>query len=227
MTGDRVVIEIPGGEAARFGTAVDFPRGAVALAERDVTLGPQAAEPDEAALLAGRRDGRRDAGQPLIRIRAPGTFPGRAVTHAQSLTADAAPAAGRTAAGQGFLLVPARARRRDERVQVRPALSGPSVVVSGAQSPAAPRRSRAGSHPADRAPEHRVGGVEDELAGAELRAHCRHELFQQARGTPVMMLPGRLRPGDVRAAHRPSSPLSKTVAVTLTATSPRTPRACR
>ena len=226
MDGDRVVIEIPGGEAARFGTAVNFPRGAVGMAERDAALGPQAAEPDQAVLLAGRRDGHGDAGEPLIRIRASGTSPGRAVTHAQPLAADAAPAAGCPAAGQGFLLVPAGARRRDERVQVRPALSGPPVVVSGAQAPAAPRRPRAGSHPADRAPEYRVGGVEGDLAGTELGAHCGDELFQQARGS-LVMLPGRLRPEDVRAAHRSSSPLSKTVAVTLTVTPPRTPRACR
>jgi len=48
MTGDRDVIEIPGGKAARFGTAAGFPRLAVVLAERDVTLGPQIAEPDKA-----------------------------------------------------------------------------------------------------------------------------------------------------------------------------------
>ena len=132
IDGDRVGIEIPGGEAARFGPAVDFPRGTVALAEPDITLGPQAAEPDQAILLALWRYGRGDAGQPFIGVRVSGAFPGRAVARAHSPAADAAPAAGCTAAGQGFLPVPAGARRRGERVQVRPALSGPPVVVSGA-----------------------------------------------------------------------------------------------
>ena len=75
------------------------------------------------------------------------------------------------------------------------------------------------------AAEHRVRGIERQHVGPELRAHCGHQLFQQARRSPV--LPGLCGIRTAGAAHWLSSWSSKMVAVTLTVTPPRTPRACR
>jgi len=95
-------------------------------------------------------------------------------------------------------------------------------MVAGAQSPASPRCPGAARDPAGRAAEHRVGGIEGKLIGPELRADRGHQLLQQAGRIPVLA-----GSGGVRAGHRLSSFSSKTVAAMLTATPPRTPRACR
>ena len=61
VAGNRIIVVGPAGELARFRAAAVLPGDAMGLAERDVTLGPQIAEPDQALLLAFRHRGLRDA----------------------------------------------------------------------------------------------------------------------------------------------------------------------
>ena len=116
---------------------------------------------------------------------------------------------------------PGRILRHGERAGIgTPGVSPPVVVaMAHADRPGWPAALR---DAAGIAAGHRVSGIEDHHAGTELRAHRGHQLFQQAGRNPV--LPA-IR--SLRAGHRLSSPPSKTVAVTLTATPLRTPRACR
>ncbi len=93
------------------------------------------------------------------------------------------------------------------------------VAIAHADRPGCPAALR---DPAGITAEYRVSGIEHQHVGPELRAHRGHQLFQQAGRSPV---PPAMR--GLGAAHRLSSSSSKTVAVTLTATPPRTPRACR
>ena len=116
------------------------------------------------------------------------------MARAQSLEADAAAAARSPAAGQRGLPAPAGTGHGDERVHAGLALGGPPLMVAGAQSPASPRCPRAAGHPADRAAEHRVRGIEGQLIGPELRADRGHQLLQQAGRNPVLAGPRR-RPG--------------------------------
>ncbi len=88
-----------------------------------------------------------------------------------------------------------------------------------------PRRPPALRDEAGIATEHRVCGIEHQHAGPELRAHHGDQLSQQAGINLVLPgLPG-IRAGG--AAHLRSSPPSGMAVVTLTATPPRTPLACR
>ena len=66
-------------------------------------------------------------------------------------------------------------------------------MVAVAQALPAPRCPQAGTRPADRAAEHRVGRVEEQLIGAELRADRGHQLLQQSAGNPVLPGPRRIR----------------------------------
>ena len=98
----------------------------------------------------------------------------------------------------------------------------PPVVVPEADSPD-PGGPGAPVHLAGRAAGDGIRRVDRDHLAPELQADRGHQLFQQAGGNPdcagVRGVPG--------APHQRSSSSSKTVAVTLTATPPRTPRACR
>ena len=100
VAGDRVVVGYRAANPPGSGRPCDLPAGAVGLAERDLTLGPQAAGPDQAVLPAVRRRGRGDTGQPSVRVRASCASRQRCDASHKSLTADAATASGRPAAGQ-------------------------------------------------------------------------------------------------------------------------------
>ena len=108
--------------------------------------------------------------------------------------------------------------------QVRLAGVVPALAVAPAQVPDAGGPFAAG-HRARRPAEYRVSRVEGKDPGPELRAHRSHQLFQQARR--MLALPGSRGNRAAGAGHRLSCSLVKTVAVTPTATPPRTPRACR
>ena len=224
LAGARVLAG--GRELIDTGTAVVLPAGVVAVAEHRRAAGPQGAVADPAGPQRPVRRQRRSLCLPALRVRASRAIPAAEVPVAHSAAHRPVVAAVDDARVQRQVAVPAGLGRRGELREGDPAGSPPPLPVRGAQALPAVRPGAA-AHRARRPAEDRVPRVEDQVRGPELRAHRGHELFQQAGGSPV--LPGLPRFCGVRvlAAHRPSSPSSKTVAVTLTGTPLRAPRACR
>ena len=175
---------------------------------------------------SGGGDGRHvvQGRQPAADAGPAGPVPLLEVLLAQAAPAMAVVAAGNLAGRRRPVPGPVRAGGRREHGQVRLARLVPALTVAPAQVPDAGRPFAAG-HRARRPAEHRVSRVEGQHPGPELRAHRGHQLFQQAGRN--LVLPGLRGIRAAGAAHRLSSSPSKTVAVTLTATPPRTPRACR
>src|ERR1019366_9199852 len=124
------------------------------------------------------------------------------------------------------MTMPGRGDSLRELTRIGPSGLIPPLEMTAAH-PASVRASRASVHQAQAAAEYRVSRIEDQHAGAELRALRRDQLLQQP-GRPGRLLSsgtgGRRLPG--RAAHR-HSPASKTVAVTRTFTPPWRAAACR
>jgi hypothetical protein len=92
--------------------------------------------------------------------------------------------------------------------------------VPAAQLQSAAGRAAASCHQARLPAEYRVLRAEDELIGAELRPDRGHQAGQQPRAC------GRVA-GRLAEGHAVTSAPGNTVAVTLTATPLRIPRACR
>ena len=211
----------PGQPFLHAGPAVADPGALVDAAERSLRLRPDGAA-GHRALPAPASSGQagRQRAEPAVDPGPARLDPVPGVTVAQAHGRDPVSAAGNPAvqqAGLGEL----RCRRRGELLQRGPSAAAPASFMADAQSAAA-GRAAAAAHHAGGAPEDRVGGAEGQHVSPELRAHHGHQLFQQAARDPV--LPGIRADGD---AHQLSSPPSKMVAATLTATPPRTPRACR
>ena len=214
----------PGQPLVHAGPAMADPGTMVDAAERSLGLRPDGAAGHRALPApAGRGQAGRQRIEPAVDPGPARHDPVPGVTVAQVHGRDAVPAAGHPAvqqAGPGEL----RCRRRGELLQRRPAAAAPASFMAEAQSPAA-GRAAAAAHHAGGAPEYRVGGVEGQHVSPELRAHHGHQFFQQAARDPV--LPGLCGVRPPEGAHRLSCPSSKTDAAMLTATPPRTPRACR
>ncbi len=224
LAGPRVLAG--GRELIDIGPAVVLPAGVVAIAEHRRAASPQGAVADPAGSQRPVRRQRRSLRLPAFRVRASRAIPAAEVPVAHSAAHHPVVAAVDDAGVQRQVAVPARLSRRGELREGHPAGSPPPLPVRGAQALPA-LRPVAAAHRARRPSEDRVPRVEDQVRGPELRAHRGHELFQQARRSPVLPALPRFCRVRVLTAHRPSSPSSKTVAVTLTETPLRTPRACR
>jgi hypothetical protein len=224
LAGPRVLAG--GRELIDTGPAVVLPAGVVAIAEHRRAASPQGAVADPAGSQRPVRRQRRSLRLPAFLVRASRAIPAAEVPAAHSAAHHPVVAAVDDAGVQRQVAVPAGLSRRGELREGRPARSPPPLPVRGAQAMPA-LWPAAAAHRARRPSEDRVPRVEDQVRGPELRAHRGHELFQQARRSPVLPALPRFCRVRVLTAHRTSSPSSKTVAVTLTETPLRTPRACR
>jgi hypothetical protein len=172
MPGDAGLGE-PESELHRVGPPVDLPGGGVTVAIRQVCLRPQPAVAEQAGRPRRRLLHRRRAGQPGVQGRPARTPPPLGMQLAHPIPGDTVSAAGDPAGCVRLLAPPPGTGRRGKVVQVGPALVGPPLVVSlteASPSGGAP----APAHLAQRAAEHRVFGVEDQLVAAELGANGGH-----------------------------------------------------
>ena len=169
------------GELRRVGPAMLSPAFGVDPAQRRSRLSPHVAVADQARGRRVRHHHGRLPGGPRAGVGPPGPFPPAGVPRAQSPLADPEPAAGDPAPArwQRAVTVPRRGHGRREAGRVRPSRRVPPPQVTLAH-PAAVHLPPAPVHQAHAAAEHRVGGIEHQHIGAELRAHRGHQLLQQA-----------------------------------------------
>ena len=223
LAGPRVLAG--GRELIDTGTAVVLPAGVVAIAEHRRAAGPQGAVADPAGSQRPVRRQRRSLRLPALRVRASRAIPAAEVPLAHSAAHRPVIASVDDAGVQRQVAVPAGLSRRGELREGDPAGSPPPLPVRGAQALPACGRSqpltahggppKTGSRGSKTRSSARNSGRTAAMSFSSRRAGARY-----CRPAPVL----RVR---VLAAHRPSSSSSKTVAVTLTVTPLRTPRACR